>query len=66
MNNLTEEGAGFMVDSNIVKILHKDGRIEELSKMLKKDLANEILDRIYFICCKTHILGFLFLRRFFQ
>jgi phosphopantothenoylcysteine decarboxylase/phosphopantothenate--cysteine ligase len=47
MNNLTEEGAGFAVDSNIVKILHKDGRIEELSKMLKKDLANEILDRIY-------------------
>lgn len=46
MNNLTEEGAGFAVDSNIVKILHKDGRIEELSKMLKKDLANEILDRI--------------------
>ena len=32
---------------NIVKILHKDGKIEELPKMLKKDLADEILDRLY-------------------
>lgn len=46
VNDLTEVGAGFAEDTNIVKILHKDGRIEELPKMLKRDLADEILDRV--------------------
>ena len=47
VNDLMQEGAGFAEDTNIVKILHKDGRIEELPKMLKKDLADKILDRVY-------------------
>lgn len=47
VNNLTQAGAGFAEDTNIVKILHKDGRIEELPKMLKKDLADEVLNRVY-------------------
>jgi len=47
LNDLTAQGAGFGTDTNIVKILYKDGRIEELPKMLKKDLADEILNRIY-------------------
>jgi phosphopantothenoylcysteine decarboxylase/phosphopantothenate--cysteine ligase len=46
VNDLTLEGAGFAKDTNIVKILYKDGRIEELPIMLKKELANEILDRV--------------------
>lgn len=46
VNDLTEAGAGFAGDTNIVKILHRDGRIESLPKMLKRDLANEILDRV--------------------
>lgn len=48
LNDLTEQGAGFGTDTNIVKIIYKDRRIEELPKMLKKDLADEILDRISF------------------
>ncbi|MDD4568953.1 MAG: bifunctional phosphopantothenoylcysteine decarboxylase/phosphopantothenate--cysteine ligase CoaBC [Tepidanaerobacteraceae bacterium] len=47
VNDLAQEGAGFAGDTNIVKILHKDGWVEELPKMLKVDLANEILDRVY-------------------
>ncbi|NLU09942.1 MAG: bifunctional phosphopantothenoylcysteine decarboxylase/phosphopantothenate--cysteine ligase CoaBC [Tepidanaerobacter acetatoxydans] len=47
LNDLTQEGAGFTKDTNIVKILYRDGRIEELPKMLKKDLADEILDRVF-------------------
>lgn len=44
-NDLTKEGAGFGVDTNIVKILHREGRIEELPIMEKEALADEILDR---------------------
>jgi phosphopantothenoylcysteine decarboxylase/phosphopantothenate--cysteine ligase len=45
-NDLTKAGAGFAADTNIVSIIYKDGRIEELPKMSKKDLANVILDRV--------------------
>jgi len=46
VNNVAEEGAGFAVDTNIVNIIYKDGRIEELPKMSKRDLADVILDRV--------------------
>lgn len=46
LNDVTAEGAGFVSDTNVVKILHKDGRIEKLPKMLKVDLADKILDRV--------------------
>ena len=35
-NDLTKAGAGFAADTNIVSIIYKDGRIEELPKMSKK------------------------------
>ncbi len=44
-NNITQEGAGFGSDTNIVKIFYRDGRIEELPSMLKRDVADLILDR---------------------
>jgi phosphopantothenoylcysteine decarboxylase/phosphopantothenate--cysteine ligase len=44
-NNITQEGAGFGFDTNIVKIFYRDGKIEELPSMLKKDVADLILDR---------------------
>lgn len=44
-NDLTKDGAGFATDTNIVKILHQSGEIEDLPIMSKDDLANEILDR---------------------
>jgi phosphopantothenoylcysteine decarboxylase/phosphopantothenate--cysteine ligase len=46
-NDLTQPGAGFAVDTNIVTILHKDGGSEQLPQMTKLETANEILDRIH-------------------
>ena len=45
-NDLTKEGAGFGVDTNIVKIIDKEGNITEYPKMNKEEVANIILDKI--------------------
>ncbi|MGL6105335.1 bifunctional phosphopantothenoylcysteine decarboxylase/phosphopantothenate--cysteine ligase CoaBC [Romboutsia sp.] len=45
-NDLTMEGAGFGVDTNIVKIIDKDGNITEYPKMKKEEVANVILDKV--------------------
>ena len=45
-NDLTKEGAGFYVDTNIVKIIDKSGNIEEFPKMKKEEVADIILDKI--------------------
>lgn len=45
-NDVSQEGAGFNVDTNIARLLHRDGRIEELPLMGKDVLANVILDRV--------------------
>jgi phosphopantothenoylcysteine decarboxylase / phosphopantothenate---cysteine ligase len=45
-NDVTAEGAGFGVDTNIVKIIRKDGEINELPLMSKLEVANQILDEI--------------------
>ncbi len=45
-NDLTKEGAGFSVDTNIVKIIDKSGSIEEFPKMKKEEVADIILDKI--------------------
>ena len=45
-NDITVPGAGFNVDTNIVKLLYRDGHIEELPKMSKEQLAGIILDKI--------------------
>ena len=45
-NDLTKEGAGFGVDTNIVKIIEKEGNITEYPKMKKEEVANIILDKI--------------------
>lgn len=44
-NDVTQEGAGPQVDTNIVTLLYRDGKIEELLKMSKSELALEILER---------------------
>lgn len=46
LNDITQEGAGFGSDTNIVKIIYRDGRIEVLPRMLKRDVADAILDRV--------------------
>lgn len=45
-NDVTQAGAGFGTDTNIVKFLYKDGRVEHLDKMSKQEVAHRILDRI--------------------
>lgn len=45
-NDITMEGAGFEVDTNIVKIIKKDGSILELPKISKYDAAERILDEV--------------------
>lgn len=46
LNDVTKQGAGFEVDTNIVKILYKSGKIEEFPLLSKKEVAHLILDRI--------------------
>ncbi len=45
-NDVTLSGAGFDADTNIVKILSKDGSVEELPQMSKTELGRIILDKI--------------------
>ncbi len=45
-NDVSQEGAGFNVDTNIVKLLFRDGRLEDLPLMGKDELADLILDRV--------------------
>jgi phosphopantothenoylcysteine decarboxylase/phosphopantothenate--cysteine ligase len=45
-NDISQEGAGFNVDTNLVKIIFRNGVVEELPLMGKDDLANMILDRV--------------------
>jgi phosphopantothenoylcysteine decarboxylase / phosphopantothenate---cysteine ligase len=45
-NDLTLEGAGFGVDTNIVKIIDKEGKVYQYPKMSKDEVANVILDKV--------------------
>ncbi|MBM4329845.1 MAG: bifunctional phosphopantothenoylcysteine decarboxylase/phosphopantothenate--cysteine ligase CoaBC [Deltaproteobacteria bacterium] len=45
-NDVTLPGAGFEVETNIVKLLDRSGKIEELPLMSKEDLADRLLDRV--------------------
>ena len=45
-NDITRVGAGFDVDTNIVKFLHADGRLEELDLMSKGEVAQQLLNRV--------------------
>ncbi|RLB30888.1 MAG: bifunctional phosphopantothenoylcysteine decarboxylase/phosphopantothenate--cysteine ligase CoaBC [Deltaproteobacteria bacterium] len=45
-NDVSREDAGFESDTNAVKIIHRDGRVEELPLMTKENLADRILDRV--------------------
>ena len=45
-NDVTQEGAGFDVDTNIVRFLSADGSVEELPEMSKVLVAETLLDRV--------------------
>lgn len=46
VNDATELGAGFGVDTNHVTLLHRDGSEDRLPLMPKTDVADAILDRV--------------------
>jgi phosphopantothenoylcysteine decarboxylase/phosphopantothenate--cysteine ligase len=46
-NNVTQEGAGFAGDTNIVTIFKRDGSVRSLPLMSKKQVAEEILKEIH-------------------
>ena len=43
-NDVTMQGAGFSTDTNVVKLLYPDGKIESLGLMTKEEVGNHILD----------------------
>jgi len=45
-NDLTAEGAGFDVDTNVVRFLFADGRVKELDLMSKEQVANLLLTQV--------------------
>lgn len=45
-NDVSREDSGFETDTNIVKILYRDGQIEDLALMTKDEVADLVLDRI--------------------
>ncbi len=46
VNDATEEGAGFGVDTNRVSILSRGGKSEDLPLLSKSDVAERLLDRV--------------------
>ncbi len=45
-NDLTQKGAGFASETNIVKLIDRAGKIESLPRMSKERVAEHILDRV--------------------
>ena len=45
-NDVTEDGAGFDVDTNIVRFLFADGTVQELPRMSKDAVAGRLIDVI--------------------
>ncbi|MCQ2362382.1 MAG: bifunctional phosphopantothenoylcysteine decarboxylase/phosphopantothenate--cysteine ligase CoaBC [Acidaminococcaceae bacterium] len=45
-NDVSQPGAGFDVDTNIVKLIDKAGKVEELPQLTKDEVAHKILDKV--------------------
>ena len=45
-NDVTADGAGFDVDTNIVTLYARDGREIPLPRMAKLDVAHRLLDQV--------------------
>jgi phosphopantothenoylcysteine decarboxylase / phosphopantothenate---cysteine ligase len=46
LNDVSQPGAGFDYDTNIVRLLHRSGKEEQLDLMAKERVADIILDRV--------------------
>lgn len=45
-NDITEPGSGFDVDTNKVTLIDREGKIEELPLLTKREVAEKVLDRV--------------------
>ncbi len=45
-NDVTQEGAGFAIDTNIVTFITRSGEMQSLPKMSKTDVAEAIMDKV--------------------
>ncbi len=45
-NDVTQEGAGFATDTNIVTFIHRNGQVKSLPIMAKREVAAAILDQV--------------------
>lgn len=45
-NDVTAEGAGFDIETNVVKFLHADGKMEDMPQQSKAEVAHALLDRV--------------------
>lgn len=45
-NDVTREDGGFESDTNLVKVIYRNGRVEDFPLMTKEEVAHQILDRI--------------------
>ncbi len=45
-NDINQDGAGFDVDTNIVKLIDREGKFEELPMMNKEEVADRILNKV--------------------
>jgi phosphopantothenoylcysteine decarboxylase/phosphopantothenate--cysteine ligase len=45
-NDVSQDGAGFDADTNIVTLIFPDGRVIALEKLSKLDVANRVLDEV--------------------
>jgi len=45
-NDVTAPGAGFDVDTNVVTVIDRSGRVERLQQMSKDDVASVVCDRV--------------------
>ena len=52
-NDVTLPGAGFNIDTNIVKIIDKNGNVEELPELSKQQVAEIIIDKISTMLTKS-------------
>jgi phosphopantothenoylcysteine decarboxylase/phosphopantothenate--cysteine ligase len=52
-NDVTQEGAGFDGDTNVVRLLTSDGNVEDLPRMSKVEVAERLLDRILEMLAKN-------------
>ncbi|WP_094602705.1 Coenzyme A biosynthesis bifunctional protein CoaBC [Sporomusa silvacetica DSM 10669] len=52
-NDITLPGAGFNIDTNIVKIIYKNGNVEELPQLSKQQVAEILIDKISKLLTKS-------------